>query len=76
MGKRFKELLAILIIGDGVVGLAAPRRHSLLWRFGPEGYKRAMTSFAKRPILVRILSAVSVGAGLWLALMQYKETEE
>lgn len=76
MGKRFKELLAILIIEDGVVGLAAPRRHSLLWRFGPEGYKRAMTGFAKRPIPVRILPAVSVGAGLWLALRQYEEAEE
>ena len=76
MGKQVKELLAILIIGDSVVGLAAPRRHSLLWRFGPEGYKRAMTGFAKHPILVRILSAVSVGAGLWLVLRRYEEAEE
>ena len=31
MGKQLKEVLAILAIGDGVLGLAAPRRHSLLW---------------------------------------------
>lgn len=72
MDKRFKELLAILMVGDGVIGLAAPRRHSLLWRFGPEGYRRLMAAFAERPILVRLLSAASVGAGLWLALRQYE----
>lgn len=73
MGKQFKELLVIVIIGDGVIGLAALRRHSLLWRFGPEGYKRIMTGFADHPVLVRILSAASVGAGLWLALSQYEK---
>ena len=73
MGKQLKELLAIVVIGDGVLGLVAPRRHSLLWRFGPEGYKRIMTDLAKRPVLVRLLSAASVGAGLWLALRQYEE---
>lgn len=73
MDKQFKELLAIAIIGDGVVGLVAPQRHSLLWRFGPEGYKRTMEGFAERPVLVRLLSAASVGAGLWLALSQYED---
>ncbi len=73
MGRLLKEFLAILMVGDGVIGLAAPRRHSLLWKFGPEGYKRIMTNFAKNPILVRFLSVASVVAGLWLALRQYEE---
>ena len=72
MGRQLREFLAILMIGDGVIGLAAPRRHSLLWRFGPEGYKRIMADFAERPVLVRVLSAASVAAGLWLALSQYE----
>lgn len=73
MDKQFKELLAILMVGDGVIGLVAPRRHSLLWRFGPARYKRIMTAFAERPILARLLSAASIGAGLWLASRQYEE---
>lgn len=76
MGRHFKEALAILMIGDGVLGLAAPRRHSLLWRFGLKSYKRIMADFAERPILVRLLSAASIGAGLWLALSQYEGMEE
>lgn len=49
------------------------RRHSLLWRFGPEGYKRIMEGLAERPALVRVLATVEVGAGLWLALRQYED---
>lgn len=75
MGRRLGEFLAILMVGDGVIGLVAPRRHSLLWKFGPESYKRLMEDFAKRPSLVRLLSVASVGAGLWLALSQYEERE-
>jgi hypothetical protein len=71
--KRIVELMAMLAVGDGVIALAAPRRHSLLWRFGPEGYKRAMEAFAERPALTRLLAAVEVGLGLWLALSQYEE---
>lgn len=71
--KNLAELVAILAIGDGVVGLAAPRRHMLLWRLGPEGYRRAMESLAERPALVRTLAAAEIGAGLWLALRQYQE---
>ena len=73
MVQRFLELMAMLAVGDGVIALAAPRRHSLLWRFGPEGYKRAMEAFAERPALTRLLAAVEVGLGLWLALSQYEE---
>ncbi|BBL79069.1 hypothetical protein Rxycam_00657 [Rubrobacter xylanophilus DSM 9941] len=73
VGRRIKELAAIAMIGDGVVGFLAPGRHSLLWRFGPEGYAEAMEWFAERPALVRALSAVEIGAGVWLALRQYPE---
>lgn len=73
MGRRAKELAAIAAIGDGVVGLVAPRRHSLLWRVGPEGYQEAIGWFAGRPGVVRLLAAAEVGAGLWLALRQYGE---
>ncbi len=73
MVERIVELMAMLAVGDGVIALAAPRRHSLLWRFGPEGYKRAMQAFAERPALTRLLAAVEVGLGLWLALIQYEE---
>lgn len=73
MGRRVKELAAIAVIGDGVVGLVAPRRHSLLWKVGPEGYQEAIRWFAERPSLVRLLAAGELGLGLTLALRQYPE---
>ncbi len=73
VGNRVEELLAMVAIGDGVVGFLAPRRHSLLWSFGPEGYRRAMEAFAERPGLVRVLAAVEVAGGLCLALRQYED---
>ena len=72
MDRRIKELVAIAIVGDGVVGFVAPRRHSLLWKVGPEGYQEAIRWFAERPALVRLLAA-EFGIGLALALKQYPE---
>jgi hypothetical protein len=46
--------------------LIAPRRHSLLWRFGPEGYKRTEEGFAQCSNLVRVLAAAEIGGGMWL----------
>ncbi len=43
----------MLMIGDGVIALAAPapRRLGLLRRFGSESYRRATEAFAERPTL-------------------------
>ena len=47
--RRIAELVAMLMIGEGVLTIIAPRRHSLLWEYGPEGYKRAIEAFARTP---------------------------
>lgn len=73
MGRRSKELTAIAMVGDGVVGFVAPRRHSLLWKVGPEGYQEVVGWFAERPGLVRVLAAAELELGLLLALRQYPE---
>lgn len=71
--RNITELIAMVIIGDGAIAFVAPRRHSLLWRFGPRGYKELMEGFAEHPALVRVLAATEIGAGLWLALRQYED---
>jgi hypothetical protein len=40
--RRIAELVAMLMIEEGVLTIIAPRRHSLLWVYGPESYKRAI----------------------------------
>lgn len=68
--EHIKELVAMLMIGDGVIALAQPRRHALLWRFGPASYRDAMEAFVRRPGLTRLLGGVQAGLGLWLASRQ------
>ena len=71
--RRMKETFAILTIGDGMIELISPREHSLLWEFGPESVRNDARFFADNPNLMRLLGALQVAFGLWLALRQYRE---
>lgn len=71
--RRITELVAMVLIGDGVVAISAPSRHSLLWRSGPKWWGDFMQDLAGRPNLVRALGAAEAGAGLWLARRQYPQ---
>jgi len=73
--RRIAEVVAMLIIGEGVLTIIAPRRHSLLWKYGPEGYRRAIEAFAEHPTLTRLVAAAEVGLGIWLALRVYSQEE-
>jgi len=51
----------------GVLTLIAPRRHSLLWDFGPEGFRRAIEGYAEHPALARVVAAAEPGLAFgWL----------
>ena len=63
-------MLAILMIGDGLVATIAPRRLSRMWQMGPRPYRKFMEAFIQRPRMTRLLSLGQVGAGLWLASRQ------
>jgi len=73
--KRTKNALAMLAIGDGVMQMVAPERHERLWSVGPEWLRKAKGTrwFAEHPPLyARTVGAAQVGAGVWLALRQYR----
>ena len=46
---RVKELLAIAMVGEGVLALMYPRRHALLWKVGPRSWREMAEEFARRP---------------------------
>jgi hypothetical protein len=71
--RRAAETFAVLAIGDAVIELVAPKRHSLLWETGPEWSRRVARFFAENPNRMRLLGAAQLGFGLWLALRQYRE---
>jgi hypothetical protein len=71
--RRLKETFAIIAIGDGVIELLAPREHSLLWGIGPGALQKIARFFAGNPNYMRLLGAVQVAFGVWLALKQYED---
>jgi hypothetical protein len=71
--RRIIQLVALIMIGDGVTGFFKPRRHSLLWDIGPEFFRAAMETLAENPAKARLLYAAEVALGSWLAAQQTPE---
>jgi len=62
------EILAIGMIGEGVIGAIRPRRYMRLWRFGPKAYRNFIDALADHPQTPRLMCAAEAGLGVWLAL--------
>ncbi len=71
--KRLIQLVALVMVGDGVVGFFKPRWHSLLWDLGPKPYRDLMNRFAREPGAARWIYAVEAAVGTWLATRQTPE---
>ena len=67
---RVAEMAAIFMVGDGLVGLAQPRRHVDLWRERALGAEVAVRPFVDRPGRRRLYAVAQIAAGLWLASRQ------
>ena len=71
--RQWKELLALGMIGDGIVSLLFPADHYKLWSAGPDWNYGLLREFIKRPHLIRAIGALELLAGLWLARKQIQE---
>jgi hypothetical protein len=73
--RRLIELGALILIGDGVMGFLQPRRHSLLWHFGPELARATTEELAEHPKAARIIYLAEVALGITLACCRTPEVE-
>lgn len=73
MTRRVVELGALLLIGDGVMGLVKPRWHTLLWHFGPQLAKATTEELAEHPNVARAVYAAEIAVGIALAARQTPE---
>lgn len=73
--RRIIELGALVLIGDGIMGLLKPRWHSLLWHVGPELVKATTEELAAHPNIARGIYAAEVAAGIAIASLQTPENE-
>ena len=72
--KRLLELAGLILIGDGLMGLLCPRRHSLLWHFGPEIAKAMTEELAAHPKTSRAIYAAEFALGVALASSQLSDS--
>ena len=68
MKRIARDLGAISLIGDGIVGVLIPARHTRRYEVGPTSWRTAMQFFARRPSLTRAVAIAEVVAGLRLAM--------
>lgn len=68
--KRIKEALALILIGDGLISLFEPRRHTQLWTGGPRPYRQAMRRIERKPALAQTIGVALIGIGFLLATRQ------
>jgi hypothetical protein len=66
MNSKWKELLAMILIGDGVLNVMQPRRHSAIWNCGPKSYKDVARQLEGHPEVARGLGIALIGLGLLL----------
>lgn len=61
--SQIRELLAMVAIGDGILGLVEPRRHVARWETGP--WAGAMAWAGRRPGLTRVMAGAELLVALW-----------
>jgi|SRR5215813_12709774 len=66
--SRLMEVVAIGMIGEGIIGAIRPKRYMRLWRFGPKPYRNFIDALVDRPRATRLMCAAEAGLGVWLAL--------
>lgn len=68
--RRLLELGALFLIGEGIMGLINPRRHSMLWHVGPQLAKALTEELAEHPNAARAIYLAEAAAGVALAMLQ------
>lgn len=63
--RRVLWVVALILIGDGVVAAVMPRRHMLRWSTGPDWYQRAMQPLVDHPAATRAVGLGEAGLAMW-----------
>ena len=72
--QRLLQLGGLVLIFDSLMSLVRPRRHSLLWHFGPQLAKAVTEELADHPRTSRAIHATKLAAGVALASIQLSDS--
>ena len=70
ISRRALEAAGLFLIGDGLIGLMRPRRHSWLWHFGPQLTRAITEELAANPKAARFVYATELAVGVALCCAQ------
>lgn len=70
MKKLLLDFTGLLLIGDGILTLADPKRHCLLWEIGPKPCRDLVDEFAQHPGATRWAGLAEALVGILLAESQ------
>jgi hypothetical protein len=68
--KLLFDFAGMLLAGDGILTLADPKRHCLLWEIGPKPCRELVDQFAQHPTMSRWVGVAEMLAGIALAEFQ------
>ena len=68
--KLLIDFVGLLLVGDGILTLADPKRHCLLYEIGPKPCRDLVDQFAQHPTMFRWAGLVEAIAGVLLAESQ------
>lgn len=71
--RRLLQAGALVLIGDGILGLIVPRWRSVLWRFGPEIARAASEELADHAVTARCVYAAEAALGLAIVSRQMSD---
>jgi uncharacterized protein YjeT (DUF2065 family) len=63
---RWKNLAAMLLIGDGVLAMLRPHRDARTWKMTPAAWKSLMQYLSDHPDMMRAIGAAEVAIGFAL----------
>lgn len=69
---RLKEALAMMLVGDALLALIAPVRHTAVWRTTSPRWNRMLAAFAQHPGWTRVVAGAELAGGLALAARQWR----
>ena len=63
---QWKNLTAMLLIGDGVLAIMRPYRNARTWDIGPDSWKALMQYLSDHPDLLRAIGVAEIAVGMAL----------
>ena len=62
IGRRIKECVGLMMIGEGVLAAVRPQGYARLWEGGPDWWQRVIGPFVRDPNLTRVVGLAEVVA--------------